>query len=180
MLLIKFLWNASSISNSIPRKPTQRRLNSLSKTWAFPYTTLTYTSFRFIKNKSCINKTKINSSCHNIMSYKIPHEEKNWLRVISIMRTWPCQNPFQFLAITWSIIIFHTLGPRRAYTWIWCRNMCRSPFKGQHVWWYAISKQRYVGEPTKSGTARKGHKWGMLMYGRENITLQQIKPTINN
>ena len=27
---------------------------------------------------------------------------------------------------------------------------------------------------------RKGHKYGVLMYGRENITVQQIKPTINN
>ena len=58
--------------------------------------------------------------------------------------------------------------------------MCQSPSKGQHVWWYAILKQRYVGEQTKSSTTRRGDKEGMLMYGHESITVQQIKPMINN
>ena len=58
--------------------------------------------------------------------------------------------------------------------------MCQSPPKGQHVWWYAILKQRYVGEQTKSSTTRRGDKEGMLMYGHENIAKNQIKLTINN
>ena len=91
----------NNLYNTIPRKQGQRRLNSLSKTWAFPYITLTHTSFRFI---------------------------------------------------------FHPLGPWRANRWISCRNMCQSPPKGQHVSWYAILKKRYVGEQTKSSTARRGHK----------------------
>ena len=114
------------------------------------------------------------------MSYKIPHEEEKWPRVIWIMRTWPCQNPFQFLAIISSIIIFHPVGPWRVNTWISCRNRCQNLPQGQHIWWYAILKHTYVGEQMKSSMPRKGHEEGMLMYGHENIAKTQIKLTINN
>ena len=36
------------------------------------------------------------------------------------------------------------------------------------------------GRETKSSMTRRGHKLGMLMYGHENIIVQQIKTTINN
>ena len=104
------------------------RFNSSSKPWAFPYITLTHTSFIWIKK--CINKTEINEICHDIMSYKIPHDEKKWPWVIWIMRTWPCQTPFQFLPIIWSIIIFYPLRPWKTNTWISYRNICQSPPKG--------------------------------------------------
>ena len=114
------------------------------------------------------------------MSYKISYEDEKWPRVIWIMRTWPCQKPFQFFAIISSIIISHPLGPWKANTWISCLNMWHSLPKGQHVWWSAILNQTYMGKWKKSNMARKGLKKRMFKYCRETITVQIIKPAIKN
>ena len=99
------MWNASSISNTIPRKPSQRRFNSSFKTWAFPYTTLRHTSFRFIKKK-------MHKEIRNKLKLPRHHElqDSPWRKKMTKgnlnNENLGMPNPFQFLAIIWSIIIF--------------------------------------------------------------------------